>query len=53
MRAMDAINDRYGRGTMVLGSAGVAGDRRVWTMKQGRRTPRYTTHAGELVEVRA
>lgn len=43
MLAMDKLNDRYGRGTVLLGSAGLEGDRRQWTMKQERRTPRYTT----------
>jgi DNA polymerase V len=43
MLAMDQLNDRYGRGTVLLGSAGLAGDKRTWSMKQERRTPRYTT----------
>lgn len=38
MSALDSINQRYGRGTMHLASAGVAGERRVWSMKQERRT---------------
>jgi len=53
MSALDAVNERYGRGTLTLGSAGVRGARRSWTMKQERRTPRYTTHVGEMLEVRA
>lgn len=51
--AMDRINDRYGRGTLQLASAGLGGDRRVWTMKQQRRTPAYTTDWDALPEVRA
>jgi DNA polymerase V len=43
MRAMDAINDRYGRGTLQLAGAGVGGDARHWSMKQQWCTPRYTT----------
>ena len=43
MQALDAVNHRYGRGTLILGSAGLARERRTWSMKQERRTPRYTT----------
>lgn len=43
MLAMDQLNDRYGRGTVLLGSAGLEGDKRQWAMKQEWRTPRYTT----------
>ncbi|WP_256368601.1 DUF4113 domain-containing protein, partial [Aquabacterium sp. A08] len=53
MAALDALNDRYGKGTLKLGSALVegrdAGQRSRWVMKQERRTPRYTTRVGELV----
>jgi len=56
MAALDALNDRYGKGTLKLGSALVegrdAGQRSRWVMKQERRTPRYTTRVGELVVVR-
>ena len=40
---LDALNQRYGRGTVKLASAGLATDRRAWTMKQERHTPGYTT----------
>jgi len=43
MTALDTINRRFGKGTMKMASAGLAGDRRVWSMKQERRTPAYTT----------
>jgi DNA polymerase V len=43
MMALDTINKRFGRGTMKMASAGLDGDRRVWSMKQERRTPAYTT----------
>ena len=39
MTAMDNLNQRYGRGTVQLASAGLLGDRRAWAMKQERRTP--------------
>ena len=30
MSAMDSLNDRFGRGSVALSSAGLAGDRRSW-----------------------
>ncbi len=53
MCALDTLNQRYGRGTVLLGSAGLGGPRRQWTMKQERRTPRYTTNWDEIPIVRA
>lgn len=43
MLTLDSINFRNGRGTVLLASAGLAGDRREWAMKQERRTPGNTT----------
>ena len=43
MQALDSINQRHGRGTLHLASAGTAGKARTWVMKQERRTPGYTT----------
>jgi len=48
MNAMDGLNRRYGRGTVILGSAGTGELPRNWAMKQERRTPRYTTRIGEI-----
>ena len=53
MSTIDGLNDRYGRGTVQLASAGLSGDRRAWSMKQERRTPRYTTRWEEMPIVRA
>ena len=54
MRALDAVNDRFGRGTLTLGSAGLCQEARPrWTMRQERRTPRYTTCWDELLTVSA
>ncbi|MDI4635837.1 Y-family DNA polymerase [Pelomonas sp. V22] len=53
MAAMDAVNQRYGRGSLLVGSAGLAADRRAWSMKQDRRTPRYTTCWEEMPIARA
>lgn len=51
--ALDAVNDRYGRGTLHPASAGLGGDRRGWTMKQEWRTPHYTTNWDHLPLARA
>jgi DNA polymerase V len=48
MTALDTLNGRYGKGTVLMASAGLAGDRREWSMKQERRTPRYTTDWEDL-----
>jgi DNA polymerase V len=53
MVAMDALNARYGRGTVKLATASVDGDPREWGMKQERRTPRYTTQWDEIPTMRA
>lgn len=52
MSVMDQVNHRYGRGALVMASAGLAGDDRRWSMKQERRTARYTTRVRELLEAR-
>jgi DNA polymerase V len=53
MGALDGLNRRYGRGTVLLASTGLAGDRRLWSMKQERRTPQYTTRWEDMPVVRA
>jgi DNA polymerase V len=53
MSAMDGLNRRYGRGTLKMASAGLAGDKRIWSMKQQRRTPGYTTCFDDMPVARA
>lgn len=53
MKALDVVNQRFGRGTLHMASAGMAGDKRVWSMKQERRTPRYTTRMEDILKVQA
>jgi len=53
MTALDDINLRYGRGTVLMASAGLAGERRVWSMRQERRTPGYTTCWADVPVARA
>jgi DNA polymerase V len=43
MVAMDAINGRYGKGTVESAATGRTGPQRLWEMKQERKTPQYTT----------
>jgi DNA polymerase V len=53
MTAMDEVNRRYGRGSLQLASAGAGGAPRSWSMKQERKTPRYTTEWDEMPIARA
>lgn len=53
MSALDELNQRYGRGTVLMASAGLDGNRRTWSMKQERRTPGYTTCWDDLAVARA
>ena len=53
MGVLDAINDRYGRGTLRLASAGTQSQHRVWEMKQERKSPQYTTNWKQIVIARA
>jgi DNA polymerase V len=53
MDALDGLNRRYGPGTVLLASTGLAGDRRLWSMKQERLTPQYTTRWEDMPVVRA
>lgn len=45
MRALDAVNLVWGRGTLRTAAAGVT---QRWAMRAENRSPRYTTHWGEL-----
>lgn len=53
MAAVDAINDRFGRGAIHVGSAVGAGAPRDWSMRQERLTPQYTTKLSDLPIARA
>ena len=54
MAALDAVNQRWGKHTMKLGSNRLNPQApRGWVMKQERRTPRYTTLWEEMPFVRA
>jgi DNA polymerase V len=49
MRAMDKLNQRFGRGTVSFAAAGVS--RRGWSMQRGSLSPCYTTNWDELLIV--
>lgn len=53
MATLDGLNQRYGRGTVLLASAGLGGAQRTWSMKQERRTLGYTTCWNDLAVARA
>jgi DNA polymerase V len=53
MKALDVVNQRFGRGTLHIASAVMAGDKRVWSMKQERRTLLYTTRKEDILRVQA
>lgn len=53
MTAVDAVNARFGRGSLKLAGAGLAQDKQAWAMRQERRTPGYTTRWEEMPVVRA
>lgn len=53
MQALDRIEQRHGRGAVHLASASLKrAVPPVWQMKQGRRTPGYTTHWNDLAIAR-
>ncbi len=49
MKALDAINRKYGKGTLVFGSAGV---KRAWDMRRGYISQSYTTSWKDLLKVK-
>ena len=53
MNTLDELNRRYGKGSVHMASAGIEGNNRIWTMKQERRTPGYTTCWDDMPVVRA
>jgi DNA polymerase V len=53
MCTMDTLNHRFGKGTVHLGSAGLGGKQRTWSMKQERLTPKYTTRWEDIPVAKA
>jgi len=48
MVAMDAVNDRWGRGSVKVGSARIGEVSRDWGMRQEREAPGYTTEWNDM-----
>ena len=48
MKAIDALNARYGRGAVAFGTAG---ERQFWGLRREFTSPRYTTVWHELLPV--
>jgi DNA polymerase V len=53
MVTLDGLNRRYGKGAVHMASAGLEGSKRVWSMRQDRRTPGYTTCWDDIPVARA
>lgn len=53
MGALDRLNERFGRGTVLLASAGLEGKERTWSMKQNLLTPQYTTRWEDMPVAKA
>ena len=53
LSAFDAINERFGRGSISMASAGLNNTQRGWAMRQDRLTPQYTTQWSDLPLARA
>jgi DNA polymerase V len=53
MSTLDTLNHRYGKGSVHMASAGLNGNKRVWSMRQERRTPGYTTNWEDMPVARA
>ncbi len=53
MGAMDALNARFGKGTVHVASTGMTEPDRTWGVRQERRTPQYTTCWDDVATARA
>jgi DNA polymerase V len=53
MKALDTVNLRFGKGALHMASAGMTNAQHLWSMKQQRKTPCYTTNWHEILEVKA
>ena len=52
MATLDALNDRFGKGTLVVGAALPTKAKQTWTMQQNKRTPEFTTNWAQLPVIR-
>ena len=47
-KSLDAINERYGRGAIQLGTSGMKNNQRHWLSRQDKLSPQYTTKWSDL-----
>ncbi len=50
MTALDAVNSRWGAGTLFYAGAGM---KKPWAMKRGLKSPHHTTEWADLLKVSA
>jgi DNA polymerase V len=48
MKAMDAINHRFGNAAIKSAAAGTSRGKQTWQMRSGNKSPNYTTQWDEL-----
>jgi len=53
MIGMDALNGRFGKGTLESATTDGSGPPRLWEMKQERKTPHYRTRLEDVPVMRA
>jgi DNA polymerase V len=53
MQAVDAVNDRWGRGVLKVASGRLGAAPRAWGMKQDRKSPDYTASWDEMPVAKA
>lgn len=53
MATADHLNQRFGRGTVLVGEAGNSGKKTDWSPKQSRLTPQYTTRLSDIPVAKA
>lgn len=53
MKALDCLNDRFGKRTVLLASSGLSHGADTWGMRQIRKTPNYTTLWSDVPTARA
>ena len=53
MQTLDRLNQRYGRGTLSVASSGITTRHNIWSLRQERLTPRYTTAWADMPIARA
>jgi DNA polymerase V len=53
MATVDHLNQRFGRGAVLVDEAGNSGKKTDWSPKQSRLTPQYTTRLSDIPVAKA